>query len=112
MPDYRIFFLDNNLAVLGRDDFKTDCEQSARIIAEQIFSACADHYENAELWSGKTRLASLSPIPRVREVTPAMQRVIAERAKALLESDWSVARSARLQATYQAILTQLDLDGP
>jgi hypothetical protein len=85
---YRIFFR-AQAAIVGRDDFEAESDQTASIIAEALCDACSDSCDSFELWQGtravSARHASLVQVDGGR-LTAQMQEVVVRHEELLRDS--------------------------
>jgi hypothetical protein len=102
---YRIFFRAQG-AIVGRDDFEAESDQTATIIAEALCHACSDRCDSFELWQGtravNARHASLVQVDGGR-LTAGMQDAVVKHQQLLRDSLWPIAKSRRLLALAQRV---------
>ena len=92
---YRVFFRDEDKAIVGRDEFHADDDASAIVIGHMLADACADRCAEFELWQGTRRVdggLAKGGFPSADKIAG----IVIEREIAIRDSRWTIADSARL----------------
>jgi hypothetical protein len=92
---YRVFFRDEDKAIVGRDEFHADDDGSAMVISHMIADACADRCAEFELWQGSRRVdrrLATGSFPSAEKIAG----IVIEREMAIRDSRWTIADSKRL----------------
>ena len=120
MADYRLYLLARG-TIVARDDFQIEGDAAAAAVAVRLFDACSDECDDYELWSGAIRVVAAGRSDGAQrlphgpatdgELDFAHQRLILERARALLSTDWTIARSLKLVRHYMELTARLDAVG-
>ena len=107
MATYRLYFRDDDWAIVGRDDFEAEDDRRAVLIALTLCDACSDRCAGYGLWEGTRRVALSFPIrPRLGQVAPNVQDIVLEREAAIRDSRWAIADSTRLLEQTRSLLNQ------
>ena len=97
MARYRVYFVNWNASIAGRDDFDAEDDAQAAVIARLLRNACSDRCAGFELWQGAHRVDTLLPKGfDIKELSARVQDIVLERELALRDSKWSIADSQRL----------------
>ena len=97
MARYRVYFVNWNASVAGRDDFDAEDDAQAAVIARLLRHACSDRCAGFELWQGARRVDTLLPKGfDTKRLSSRLQDIVLERELALRDSRWSIADSQRL----------------
>ena len=99
MTAYRLYLRDAEKRIVGRDDFDSDNDARALLVARMLRDACSDKCAGFELWQN-TRRVDL-PCPNLSkfsadEIHAKVQTIVLERELAIRDSRWTIAESARL----------------
>jgi hypothetical protein len=99
MTTYCLYLRDGEKQIVGRDDFDTDNDARALLIARMLRDACSDKCAGFELWQN-TRRVDL-PCPNwskfsADEIHAKVQTIVLERELAIRDSRWTIAESAQL----------------
>ena len=97
MTAYRVYLRDAEKQIVGRDDFESDNDARALLVARMLRDACSDKCAGFELWQN-TRRVDL-PCPNwskfsADEIHAKVQMIVLERELAIRDSRWTVADSA------------------
>ena len=106
---YRVFFLDQERKIVGRDEFAAPDDAHAIAIAQTLGDACSDECADFELWQSERRIDLDLPeghMPGADRIVERVQETVVEREIALLESRWAIADSARLLKETARLLTR------
>lgn len=97
MGTYRMYFLDAD-RIRAREDFEADIDIDAIGIARALYDACSDICDSFELWQEERKVETAQGFEPVSlaELTQAHQQIVLETEEAILNSEWSIARSRRL----------------
>jgi len=105
MARYRVYFVNWNASVAGRDDFDAEDDAQAAVIARLLRHACSDRCAGFELWQGARRVDTLLPKGfDTKRLSSRLQDIVLERELALRDSRWSIADSQRLLEKTQHLL--------
>ena len=109
MTTYRLYLRDAEKQVVGRDDFDSDNDARAMLIARMLRDACSDKCAGFELWQN-TRRVDL-PCPNwskfsADEIHAKVQMIVLERELAIRDSRWTIADSARLLELTRRLLNK------
>ena len=105
MARYRVYFVNWNASVAGRDDFDAEDDAQAAVIARLLRHACSDRCAGFELWQGARRVDTLLPKGfDTKQLSSRLQDIVLERELALRDSRWSIADSQRLLEQTQHFL--------
>jgi len=99
MTTYRLYLRDAEKQIVGRDDFESDNDARALLVARMLRDACSDKCAGFELWQN-TRRVDL-PCPNwskfsADEIHAKVQMIVLERELAIRDSKWTIAESTRL----------------
>jgi len=99
MTTYRLYLRDAEKQIVGRDDFDSDNDARALLIARMLRDACSDKCAGFELWQ-HTRRVDL-PCPNwskfsADEIHAKVEAIVLDRELAIRDSRWTIADSARL----------------
>ena len=99
MTTYRVYLRDAEKQIVGRDDFDSDNDARALLVARMLRDACSDKCAGFELWQN-TRRVDL-PCPNwskfsADEIHAKVQTIVLERELTIRDSRWIVAESTRL----------------
>ena len=117
MAAYRLYFLDAKGAIQARQDFAAESDIQARTISGAVYQACAECYQDYELWQARRCLGrgngnSHTVFAQMPEDSEArVQTRVLELEELLLNSHWRVARSEHLLATTDTLRRSLDGNG-
>jgi len=89
---YRVYFRRFG-AIVGRDEFDADDDETAWIVAGLLFDAVRDHCDSFELWQG-ARVVRGAPV--AEQIRERAQAIAAKREEAIRNSGWEIAESRRL----------------
>jgi hypothetical protein len=116
MPTYRIKFLDGDDNVRGHHDFIAERDASAILIADWLFEACSEVYQDYELWCGPRYFIPLTKMGisgaslafrSDREEMHSVQEIVIDMERMLLDSAQIIARSRRLMQATAKLETTL-----
>src|SRR6516225_4896561 len=97
MARYRVYFVNWNTSIAGRDDFDVEDDAQAAVIARLLRNACSDRCAGFELWQGGRQVdTSLTRGVDFKELSTHLQDIVLERELAIRDSRWSIADSRRL----------------
>jgi hypothetical protein len=74
VPTYRIYFRDQQDAIIGRDDYAAADDEHALVIARTLRNACADLCARIELWQGVRRVDAVRPNPSALSLSEILVR--------------------------------------
>ena len=106
---YRLYFLDRNRRIVGRDDFLAVNDVDALAIAKMVSDACADRCAGFELWQCERRVEPGSPAHKAdtpETIAAVVQETVLERELAIRNSAWAVADSIRLLEETSRLLAR------
>lgn len=113
MGTYRLYFRDDDWAIVGRDDFEAEDDFQAILIARALCAACADRCAGYGLWQGTRRVNASFPLRqpnlRANKLPPKAQDIVLEHELNILESQWTIADSERLLRQTARLLAQRPL---
>lgn len=114
MGAYRLYFLDAEGGIQARQDFAAEDDGEARIISDALRHACAECYEDYELWQAKRCLGrgdgdgQMIDAAKPIDGDARLQARVLELEELLLGSHWRVARSEYLLAATATLRRSLD----
>lgn len=117
MPAYRIYFLDTKGRIQARQDFAAESDAQARTISGAVYQACAECYQDYELWQATRCLvrgdgrSRLIPAQMPEDSDISLQTRVLELEELLLNSHWRVARSEALLAAAETLRRRFDGHG-
>ncbi|HEY1721546.1 MAG TPA: hypothetical protein VGG27_09905 [Magnetospirillaceae bacterium] len=116
MQNYRVNFVDKDSVVLLAQDFEAQTDVSAVLVADWLFDACSEVYSGYELWCGARRFIPLAhmgvswtslALSASEDSMRAVQQIVADRERTILESGEVIARSRRLLRATARLETTL-----
>jgi hypothetical protein len=118
MAGYRLYFLDAANTIQARQDFAADSDAHAKTISGAVWLACAECYEDYELWQAARCLGRGNghrheiSAPEREGGDAHLQARVLEIEELLLASHWRVARSEQLIAAAATLRRELDASDP
>lgn len=109
MTTYRLYLRDAERQIVGRDDFDSDNDARAMLVARMLRDACSDKCTGFELWQN-TRRVDL-PCPNwstfsADELHAKVEAIVLDRELAIRASRWTISDSARLLEQTRRLLNK------
>ena len=109
MTTYRLYLRDGEKGIVGRDDFDSDNDARALLVARMLRDACSDKCAGFELWQN-TRRVDL-PCPNwskfsADEIHAKVESIVLDRELAIRASRWTISDSRRLLEQTRRLLNK------
>lgn len=113
MPSYRIFFLNEEGRVDGREGFEAANDAEAERVCAAVVAACSDVPGGFMLWRGARQLLSTdSPKSRACQAAPVVdadtQRKVLDLEKSILQGRWRISQSRTLLRAMKSLRDQIE----